>query len=167
LIKLVKFSMPDLMHGLIGDTYLANGALKPHLSVEDELICFRLLSGSNSSIYRFSFSEGGFLEKQAVTSTLIRSPGGARGNPRGPAEQSGGDSPYLITETFQGFRGEVLKIMVEEEQSETRQTANPLPDRLTTIPAIPEDRSVRSRRFDLQTMGGAGMGMMGQFEVVP
>jgi FtsP/CotA-like multicopper oxidase with cupredoxin domain len=37
--------MADLMHGLIGDTYLANGAVKPRLSVEDEIIRFRLLNG--------------------------------------------------------------------------------------------------------------------------
>ena len=87
MIKLVKFSMPGLMHGLIGDTYLANGALKPHLSVEDELIRFRLLSGSNSSIYRFSFSDespftqiasdGGFLEKPYVHDASTSRPGAA------------------------------------------------------------------------------------------
>ena len=166
-----RLNMPDLMHGLIGDTYLTNGAIKPYLSVENELIRFRLLNGSNSSIYRFSLSDespftqiagdGGFLEKPAVMKTLILSPGERAEILVDLSSRNAGSSLYLITETFQGFRDEVLKIVLRGETSGPARTAPRIPKQLASVPAIPESRSVGSRRFDLETMSGGGMGMMG------
>jgi len=166
-----RLNMPDLMHGLIGDTYLTNGAVKPYVSVESGLIRFRLLNGSNSSIYRFSFSDGslftqiasdgGFLEEPAVMRTLILSPGERAEIIVDLRSREIGSSLFLITETFQGFRDEVLKIVVQNRPSDPGQTAIRIPNRLTSTPKIPESQSVRSRRFDLETMSGGGMGMMG------
>ena len=166
-----RLNMPELMHGLIGDTYLTNGAIKPYLAVENELIRFRLLNGSNSSIYRLSFSDespftqiasdGGFLEEPEAMKTLILSPGERAEIIVDLSSRKIGSSLTLVTETFQGFRDEVLKILVQGETSGRQGTATRIPKRLASIPAIPESRSSGSRRFDLQTMSGGGMGMMG------
>jgi FtsP/CotA-like multicopper oxidase with cupredoxin domain len=165
-----RLNMPDLMRGLIGETYLVNGAVKPRLFVEDTLVRFRLLNGSNSSIYRFSFSDdspfnqiasdGGFLEEPVTMNTLILSPGERAEILVDLSDRRVGDSLFLITETFQGFRDEVLKIQIEGKKAGAGPAATRIPNRLSSIPAIPESQSVRSRRFDLQTMGGGGMGMM-------
>jgi FtsP/CotA-like multicopper oxidase with cupredoxin domain len=170
-----RLSMPDVMHGLIGDTFLVNGAVKPLLSVESELLRLRLLNGSNSSIYRFSLSDrsaftqiasdGGFLEEPVRLDTITLSPGERAEILVDLHDRASGDSLYLITETFQGVRDEVLKIVIDDKQSAGERTAASIPVRLASIPPIPENRSVRTRSFDLETMGGGmgrgGMGMMG------
>jgi FtsP/CotA-like multicopper oxidase with cupredoxin domain len=167
-----RLAMPDLMHGLIGETYLANGVVKPYLSVENEMLRFRLLNGSNSSIYRFSLSDqspflqissdGGFLEKPAGMEKLILSPGERAELLVDLRDRAAGEVVYLVTETFQGYRDEVLKIVVKNDEPGRLRSADPIPDRLTTIPPIPESRAERTRRFDLETMGGMGGGGMGR-----
>jgi FtsP/CotA-like multicopper oxidase with cupredoxin domain len=165
-----RLSMPDLMHGLIGDTLLVNGAIKPSMTVGKELIRFRLLNGSNSSLYRFSFkdqsvfsqiaSDGGFLEQPVEMNTLILSPGERAEILLDLRSRRSGESLYLVTETFQGPTDEVLEILVTDRTIPNQVTpANP-PDKLAAIPKIPETQAVRSRRFDLETMGRRGMGMM-------
>ena len=72
-----------------------------------------------------------------------------------------GDSLYLFTETFQGPSDEVLKIVVADRASGSHTSATQIPGRLTSISEIPASQSLRSRRFDLETMGRGGMGMMG------
>jgi FtsP/CotA-like multicopper oxidase with cupredoxin domain len=168
---LYRLAMPDLMHGLIGDTYLVNGAIKPYLSVGKELIRFRLLNGSNSSIYRFSFSDttvfsqiasdGGFLEQPVEMNSLILSPGERAEILLDLQNRETGDSLHLFTETFQGPRDEVLKIVVTNREAESHTSAAQFPGRLVSIAEIPASQSVRSRRFDLETMGRGGIGMMG------
>jgi blue copper oxidase len=160
-----RLSMPDLMHGLIGATYLVNGEVKPRLSAAAELIRFRLLNGSNSSIYRLSFDDGsafsqiagdgGFLEKPVEMSTLILSPGERAEILLDLRRKAPGDSLHLVTETFQGYRDAVLKIVMKDEQP-GRGPAAGMPSRLVPVARIPEARAERSRRFDLETMGGGG-----------
>ncbi|MDC7222264.1 MAG: multicopper oxidase domain-containing protein, partial [Spirochaetales bacterium] len=43
-------SMPDIMHGYLGNIVLTNGAYQPALSLPDGTYRFRLLNGSNSSV---------------------------------------------------------------------------------------------------------------------
>ncbi|MBI9103981.1 MAG: multicopper oxidase domain-containing protein [Spirochaetales bacterium] len=78
-------SRPDIMHGYTGDVVLVNGAYNPVLELNKGTYRFRILNGSNSSIYRVSFSEarrftviasdGGFLPESVETDQLIMSPG--------------------------------------------------------------------------------------------
>ena len=73
------------MHGYIGNAVLVNGAYKPDFITKPGTYRFRLLNGSNSSVYRISFSDkrnftviagdGGFLPESVLTESLILSPG--------------------------------------------------------------------------------------------
>jgi FtsP/CotA-like multicopper oxidase with cupredoxin domain len=73
------------MHGYIGNAVLVNGAYKPKLEINRGTYRFRILNGSNSSIYRLSFSDsrqftviasdGGFLPESVNVDNLILSPG--------------------------------------------------------------------------------------------
>jgi blue copper oxidase len=158
--------MPDLMHGLIGETYLVNGTVKPRLAAAAEPIRLRLLNGSNSSIYRFSFDDGsvfaqiagdgGFLEKPVEMSALVLSPGERAEILLDLRRRAPGDSLHLVTETFQGFQDRVMRIVVENGPSGRGGAAAAPPSRLVSVPRIPEDRAERSRRFTLETMGGGG-----------
>lgn len=78
-------SSHDVMQGYIGNLMLTNGAVEPTLSIKSGTYRFRILNGSNSSIYRFRISDdrmftviasdGGFLPKSTKESSLIISPG--------------------------------------------------------------------------------------------
>lgn len=80
-----KPTRPDIMHGYIGNATLINGAYEPVLNLNRGSYRFRILNGSNSSIYRISFSDahsftviasdGGFLPETVITDRLIISPG--------------------------------------------------------------------------------------------
>jgi FtsP/CotA-like multicopper oxidase with cupredoxin domain len=78
-------SMPDIMHGYLGNRMLVNGAYKPELTVDKGTYRFRILNGSNSTIFRVSLndqsdftviaSDGGFLPATVKTSQLVIGPG--------------------------------------------------------------------------------------------
>lgn len=51
-------AMADIMRGYVGDTFIANGAIEPTLDVEAKEIRFRILNGSNSTVYTLGFSDG-------------------------------------------------------------------------------------------------------------
>ncbi len=78
-------SRPDVVHGYTGNIMLVNGAYQPVLDTYQGTYRFRILNGSNSSVYRLSFSDkiqftviasdGGFLPRSVSASTLIISPG--------------------------------------------------------------------------------------------
>jgi blue copper oxidase len=78
-------SMPDLMHGYLGNVMLVNGAYKPFLETAPGTYRFRILNGSNSSLLQVKFSDdrdftiiagdGGFLPESVITNSLIISPG--------------------------------------------------------------------------------------------
>jgi FtsP/CotA-like multicopper oxidase with cupredoxin domain len=167
---LYRLSMPDLMHGLIGDLHLVNGEIKPLLTVKNERIRLRLLNGSNSSLYRFRLSDslsfrqiagdGGYLPKPVGTDSLILSPGERAEILLDLRDRKKGDELYLITETFQGPSDRVLKIVVGELLPAAAGKGNGEPEDLAVVPPIRTDRSMPVRRFDLQTMGMGGMGMM-------
>lgn len=78
-------TMHEEMFGYIGNTLLVNGAVEPSLEIEAGTYRFRILNGSNSSLYKIRFaggkrftviaSDGGFLPKSKETKELIISPG--------------------------------------------------------------------------------------------
>lgn len=77
--------MHDVMQGYTGNIMLVNGAVEPELTLSKGTYRFRILNGSNSSIFRVSFSDlrdftviasdGGFLPQAVKKSDLIISPG--------------------------------------------------------------------------------------------
>lgn len=78
-------TITDKMMGLLGDTFLINGAISPYLEVPKGMVRLRILNGSNARTYHFSFdnkqkfhqiaSDGGFLERPVEMSRLRLSPG--------------------------------------------------------------------------------------------
>jgi len=76
-----KPSRPDVMHGYKGNVILVNGVHEPELSFAAGTYRFRIINGSNSSIFRFRFSDdrnftviagdGGFLPEAVSLKELI------------------------------------------------------------------------------------------------
>lgn len=79
-----QLSMRDRMDGFKGNTVLINGAITPELDVNNEVIRFRILNGSNARTYEFNFedgkefhqiaSDGGFLEESVAMDRLVLAP---------------------------------------------------------------------------------------------
>ena len=75
---------PDVMFGLMGNEILVNGEIGPYLHVEKGLMRFRILNGSNATIFDLrlddgsSFhqiaTDGGFLEEPVELERLILGP---------------------------------------------------------------------------------------------
>jgi FtsP/CotA-like multicopper oxidase with cupredoxin domain len=78
-------TMHDYMQGYIGNIMLTNGVVNPELEISHGTYRFRLVNGSNSSIYRIKFSDnrkftviasdGGFLPESVERNNIIISPG--------------------------------------------------------------------------------------------
>ena len=67
-------SMREIMMGYKGDYYLANGAISPYVKVENKEIRFRILNGSNSSVYNLGFSDNRTFKQIATDNSLLEAP---------------------------------------------------------------------------------------------
>ena len=152
----------DIMHGVIGNYLFVNGAIQPQLKVARGIIRFRLLNGSNSTIYRLSFSDkrsfqviasdGGFLESPVSVDSLIFS----------AAERFeilvdfGGDPPGAVTsmmiEQYGGESFQAMDIIVGSETSQVEtMVASLLP-----IERLKPEEVLQTRQFSMQTMSRGG-----------
>ncbi len=164
-------SMMDIMHGVIGNHLLVNGAMWPNLTVPQAKVRLRILNGSNSSIYRIAFADersfyqiatdGGFQEQPVALDSLFLSAGERaeiivdfQADPLG-AKMS------LLVDQFAGNRFEAMQFTVAAPLAGTTE----LPATLTSIDWLTEQEAVTTRRFAMETMsmggGRMGMGMMG------
>ncbi len=151
-------SRSDIMHGLIGNTVTINGSVKSYLEVPDTLVRFRVLNGSNSSLYKISLSDGslfdqiatdgGFLEKPVKLDYLILSPGERA---EIVVDFSVVNDTFLKVDIYNGTEHEALKINVIDNNSSAN---NSLPYKLNAITRIPEEAADKTRRFVMQTRMG-------------
>jgi len=159
-------SMHDIINGVIGNYLLVNGALQSTLKIQSGLVRLRILNGSNSSIYRVSFSDnrsfqiiasdGGFLERPVKMNSILLSAGERSEVLVDFSDLKNLGGINLRVDQIQGKQFNAMQIRVGE-----------LNDAKYTIPAvlrqfdrIDESSSNRIRKFAMETMGG-GMGMMG------
>ena len=162
-------SMHDIMHGVIGNFLLVNGQLKPFVDLPRGVVRFRLLNGSNSSIYRFYLSDdqqfhviasdGGFLARPVGVQELVLSAGERAEVVVDTGTYGSGDRVRLMVDQFNGTTYEAMELRVTDKTGEHHEV---LPH-LREQPRLTESSADRSRFFALETMssGGRGMGMMG------
>lgn len=162
-------SMMDVMHGVIGNYMLVNGVRNPTLEVPRGLVRLRVLNGSNSSIYRIHLADGrsfhqvatdgGFLEAPVPLRQILLSAGERAEIVVDFSGDSTGSSLALAVDQLPGNRFEAMQFRVTGAEG-----ATVLPSRLTDIDWIPEQESVKTRRFIMETMsmGGGRMGMRGR-----
>ncbi|MEE9376083.1 MAG: multicopper oxidase domain-containing protein [Rhizobiaceae bacterium] len=73
--QLLYFSRgPAMMHGFRGGDILVNGGIRPKANVPAGLVRFRLLNGSNSRIYTFSFEDGRKFHQVGTDGGLLPAP---------------------------------------------------------------------------------------------
>lgn len=162
-------SMHDIMHGVIGNYLLVNGMIKPFTEVRREVVRFRLLNGSNSSIYRLHLSndqpvhviasDGGFLSDPVAVSEVVLSAGERSEFLVDFSSYSPGDTIRFMIDQFNGSSFEAMEIRVVQGAAR-----NPsLITHLREQQPLDESAADNTRYFSMETMsaGGRGMGMMG------
>ena len=147
--------MRQLTRGYIGDTFITNGAIEPTFDAQAKEIRFRLLNGSNSTVYELGFddernfkqiaSDNAFLEQPVSMNRLTLSPG-ERAEIVVDFTADMGQSltlhEYRYNKTF-------LKINVTKDTN----INTTLPTTLTTLDPIPTPTQSRQFRLGMQGMG--------------
>ena len=121
-------SMPDVMHGVIGNYILVNGVIKPFVETTSSIVRFRILNGSNASLYRISFdentfmfiaSDGGFIEKPIAMGNLVLSPGERAEVLLDLSAAASGEEILLRVEEYNGATFDAMKIRVISAETNT------------------------------------------------
>lgn len=159
-------NMMDVMNGVIGNHLLVNGAEKPFLDVPREKVRFRVVNGSNSSIYRISFADerpffqiatdGGLMEKPVTLTSLLLSAGERAEIIVDFADNNPAAGVTLLVKQFNGQLFEAMRFT----STGPAENQTDLPQDLAAINWLKESDAVRTRTFVMKTMG-MDMGMMG------
>ncbi len=67
-------NMMEVMHGYHGDVFLVNGVVNPYVEAEAKEIRFRILNGSNSTVYDLGFDDGRSFKQIATDNAFLESP---------------------------------------------------------------------------------------------
>ena len=155
-------SMPDVMHGILGSIMLANGIDSPYVDVPLKPVRFRILNGSDSSIYRITLSgskamiqiasDGGFLQKPAAMDYLVLSPGERAELIVDFSQYENQEAQHLIVEIYGGGTFEALELRPGGEPVASAS----LPETLNVISPLVNRDSQTTREFVMNTMGPGG-----------
>ncbi len=149
-------SMMEVMQGYVGDTYIANGAIEPTFEAEAKEIRFRILNGSNSSVYELGFSDGRSFKQIATDNAFLETPVSMTRLILSPAERAEivVDLSTDLNATFslQEFRKNktFVKIVVNKEATNTTS----LPTTLTSLDKLDPAQAIRTRKFTLSGSRG-------------
>ncbi len=141
----------QIMRGYIGDTFLTNGVVNAFVDVQAKEIRFRVLNGSNSTVYNLGFNDGRSFKQIATDNSFLESPISLSRVTLSPGEraeivvdftQSENETIYL-KEFSQGK--DFLKIDVKALEIAQTKT----PDSLTSLDKYTIDDAVNSRSFTL------------------
>ncbi len=153
-------SMMEVMQGYVGDIFMANGAIDATLDVEAKEIRFRILNGSNSSIYELGFADGRSFKQIATDNAFLEAPVALTRVTLSPAERVEivVDLSDALGKTiaFRDFRHNKTFFTIDINKTATTTTA--LPASLTTLEKLSPTDAVRTRTFVLD-------GRMGNFQI--
>jgi len=157
-------SMRDVMHGYLGNIILVNGAANPTFSRPGGTYRFRILNGSNSSIFRIFFSpkksftiiasDGGFLPESVETTALIISPGERF---EILIDFDEGEEMDLMADIYGGTQFQVMDITISENSGKTFHH----PENFDYTPVVPPDNA-KQRVFNMETRGMGTFTINGQ-----
>jgi len=153
-------SMRDIMHGYTADTFITNGAIEPTLDVEAKEIRFRILNGSNSTVYTLGFADGRNFKQIATDNAFLEAPVTLSKLTLSPAERAEivvdlSDAKDAII-VLKEYNHNKTFLTINATQDATQQTT--VPTKLTTLEKLNPSHAVRTRPFVLS-------GMMGNFKI--
>jgi len=152
----------DIMHGVAGNYLLVNGVLEPQLKAVQGVTRFRLLNGSNSSIYRLSFannrpllvigSDGGFLERSERVDSLICSAGERFEILVDFSRDEPGTRESLTVEQWGGNTYQVLDLVVGKERGAIQTVIGAIRQQ----PRLGREEAERTRTISMETFSEGG-----------
>jgi len=147
-------SMMDIMHGYVGETFIANGAIEPTLDVEAKEIRFRILNGSNSSVYTLAFSDARIFKQIATDNAFLEAPVEMRKLTLSPAERAEIviDLSEDLDKTFELRELREQKTFLSINVTQKSSTKTVLPAKLTTLTKYHPKDAIRTRKFTLSGM---------------
>lgn len=151
-------SRMEVMEGYIGDVFLTNGVINPYVDVEAKEIRFRLLNGSNSTVYDLGFDDTRNFKQIAADNSFLESPLSLNRIKLSPGERAEIVADFTneqnTTLSLKDFIQEkpFLKINIADVQTALTTT----PDTLTSLEKFTLSEALRTRTFTLS-------GSMGNF----
>ncbi|MGL1893341.1 MAG: multicopper oxidase domain-containing protein [Spirochaetaceae bacterium] len=155
-------NMHENVFGYKGNVLLVNGAVEPKLKLDSGTYRFRILNGSNSSIFRVRFSDdknftviasdGGFLPKTTSVKEIILSPGERY---EILVDFDKDEKTSLMTDVYSGESFITLNILTSSNKGKKYNH----PKKLDFEPVKYQVKSSTKRTFLMET------GMMGRFTI--
>ncbi len=153
-------SMMEVMRGYVGDTFITNGAIEPIFESEAKEIRFRVLNGSNSTVYKLGFNDSRTFKQIATDNSFLEAPVSLKRLVLSPGERAeivvdfSNDFGSNITLFEYRYNKTFLKIEINKQAT----TTTTLPNTLTTLEKFDPSDALRTRSFTLS-------GMMGSFKI--
>jgi len=165
----------QIMHGYNGDVFITNGVIEPYFNTKAKKVRFRILNGSNSSVYKLAFdnnkefhqiaTDGSFLPNPVKLTSLILSPG---------------ERAEIIVDFSLDLGKKIVfkelnynKIFLTINVTSHASYKSSLPNKLTTLKVYDHKKAVNTRTFRLAgrmgilTINGKTMDMSVINEKVP
>jgi len=143
----------EIMRGYKGDTSIINGIVNPYVDVEAKEVRFRILNGSNASVYTFSFSDGRSFKQIGTDNSLLNAPVSMTSLLLSPAERA------EIVVDFTGNAGQTLtlsngsKNILQINVTALTSAVTTTPATLTTLSVNSLASAVNTRTFSLSASG--------------
>ncbi len=151
-------SRREIMQGYIGDTPLTNGAIEPFVEVENKEIRFRILNGSNASVYNLGFENGKSFKQIATDNAFLESPVTLTNLRLSPGERA-----EIIVDFSNDFGKSILfkdfnsnKKFLEVKVTKTATNITSTPNQLVTLTHLDPNNAQNTRRFTLDMSGRMG-----------
>lgn len=148
----------EIMEGYIGDIFITNGAIEPTFDAENKEIRFRVLNGSNSTVYKLSFSDSRAFYQIATDNSLLEKPISLTTLTLSPGERA-----EIVVDFSNDFGSTLMlkelnhnKTFLKIDINKQATTTTNLPQILTTsLDKLDQTKAVKTRQF---TLGGGMMG---------
>jgi FtsP/CotA-like multicopper oxidase with cupredoxin domain len=157
-------NMRAIPFGYVGETFIANGAIEPTFDAEAKEIRFRILNGSNSSVYELGFSDGRSFKQIATDNSFLESPVSMNRLTLTPAERAeivvDLSNDLGASLSLQEFRHG--KTFVHINVSKNAITTTKVPSRLTNLVKLNPADATNTRIFNLEGKMGEGLVINGK-----
>ena len=146
----------EVRMGYKSDIMLVNGVILPYFEAPAKKVRFRLLNGSNGSVYKLKFSDGRSFEQIAVDNSFLETPVTLSEVELTPGERAEiivdftGQKDQNVTLVNATTNAEIMKIQVTKDAN----TTSDIPSQLKTLVKEDATAAVRTRKFVLNMAPG-------------
>ena len=148
-------SRREIMMGYHGDVFITNGVINAFIDVANKEVRFRILNGSNSTVYDLAFDDGRTFKQIGTDNSLLEAPVEMTRLKLSPAERAEivVDFSSDLNKTI--FFKDIVqnKNFLEVKVSKEATTKTTTPNVLTTLNRHSLDEAVRTRTFSLSASG--------------